>query len=89
MLNKSGARGDNYMPAYTIENKESGEEYDVVCTWDQLQEILAKDSNLKQKVCAPRIVSHTGMMLSKTSSDWRDVLKKIKKGSGKNNTINT
>ena len=29
------------------------------------------------------------MMLSKTSDGWKDVLKKIKKGSGKGNTINT
>lgn len=77
------------MPAYTIKNRKTGEEYDVVCTWAQLQEILSEDDNLTQKLCAPSAVSHTGMMLSRTSSDWRDVLKKIKKGSGRNNTINT
>jgi hypothetical protein len=77
------------MPQYTIKKRTTEEEWDVVCSWNELQEILKEDDDLIQKPSAPKIVSHTGMMLSKTSDGWKDVLKKIKKGSGKGNTINT
>lgn len=35
----------------------------------------------------PSIVSQVGGTLSKTSDGWKDVLKKVKSGSGRNNTI--
>lgn len=41
-----------------------------------------------QELSTPNFVSMTGGTLSKTSSDWKDLLKKIKKESGRNNNIN-
>jgi hypothetical protein len=45
-------------------------------------------TNLKQGLSTPNFVTHTGNTISKTSTDWRDLLKKVKKGSGRGNTIN-
>ena len=35
----------------------------------------------------PAIVGGAGSLLSKTDDGWKDNLKRIKEGSGKNNTI--
>lgn len=77
------------MPSYTIKRKSTEEEWDVVCTWEELQEILKEDSDLTQKLAAPRTVSGVGGVLSKTDDGWKDVLKKIKKSAGRGNTIRT
>ena len=77
------------MPSYTIKRKSTEEEWNVVCTWEELQEILKEDSDLTQKLSAPRTVSSVGGVLSKTDDGWKDVLKKIKKGAGRGNTIRT
>jgi hypothetical protein len=40
-------------------------------------------------VNSDNIISHRGGIMRETSSDWRNLLGKIKKGSGRKNTINT
>jgi len=75
------------MPSYTIRNKITEEEWDVVCSWDELQEILQENSDLTQKVSSPKIVTMVGGTLSRTSGDWKNFLTKMKKSSGRNNTI--
>ena len=35
------------------------------------------------------MVTHTDGILSKTSGDWRDLLKRVKKGSGRANSVKT
>lgn len=50
------------------------------------EEFLAS-GEYEQLVGAPSLVTHTGNIVNKTSSDWKDLLKKIDKGSGKNTTI--
>tara|TARA_B100000941_G_C28220991_1_gene406690 strand:+ start:425 stop:550 length:126 start_codon:yes stop_codon:yes gene_type:complete len=35
----------------------------------------------------PAVIGQTGSNLSKTDDGWKDNLKRIKEGSGKNNTI--
>jgi hypothetical protein len=42
-----------------------------------------------QIIGAPKIVTHTGSIINKTSSDWKNLLGKIKKGAGPSSTINT
>ena len=34
------------------------------------------------------LITHTGNIINKTSGGWKDLLKSIKKNSGRNNTIN-
>jgi len=76
------------MPKYTIIDTSNNTEWEIQCSWDELQEILEENSNLKQGLSTPNFVTQTGNTVSRTSGDWRDLLKKVKKGSGKGNTIN-
>jgi hypothetical protein len=76
------------MPRYTIIDISDDTEWEIQCSWDELQIVLSENSNLKQGLSTPNFVTQTGNTISKTSTDWRDLLKKVKKGSGKGNTIN-
>ena len=76
------------MPRYTIKDIKTGDEWDVQCTWDELQIILDENPDFKQGLATPNFVTQPGNTISRTSTDWRDLLKKVKKGSGRGNTIN-
>ena len=76
------------MPRYTIIDTSDDTEYEIQCSWDELQIVLNENPNLKQGLSTPNFVTQTGNTVSKTSTDWRDLLKKVKKGSGRGNTIN-
>jgi hypothetical protein len=76
------------MPTYTIKDVKENQEWEVICSWNELQEILDTSPNLKQGLATPVSVSMTGNTVSRTSGDWRDYLKKVKKESGKGDTIN-
>ena len=75
------------MPNYTLRNIKTKENFIVNCTYTQLQDILNGDSDLIQMLVMPAIVGGAGSLLSKTDDGWKDNLKRIKEGSGKNNTI--
>jgi hypothetical protein len=77
------------MPTYTVKNKETDEYFEVFCSYDDLQNMLKEDSSISHVIQAPNMVTQTGSTLSKTSDGWKDLLKSIKKGSGRGNTINT
>ena len=75
------------MPNYTLRNIKTKEKFIVNCTYTQLQDKLNQDSDLVQMLVMPAIVGGSGSLLSKTDDGWKDNLKRIKEGSGKNNTI--
>jgi hypothetical protein len=75
------------MPSYTLINTKTEEVKNIVCSHEELNNILAADPSMKQKLCAPRIVSQAGSLLSKTPDSWNDLLGQVKKGSGYGNTI--
>ena len=74
------------MPKYTVKPLSGGEEYDIDCKSDDLDEYL-KRNGLVKVIKFPGIVSHQGSLLSKTDDGFKDRLKEIKKSAGKNNTI--
>ena len=78
------------MPTYNVKNKKTGEEVEVICSWNELQEILSTDPDLVQGLATP---SFSGAPLkdnlSKAGTNWKDLLGRIKKGSGRDNKINT
>lgn len=76
------------MPSYTIKNTKDGDEWEVVCSWDELQTLLDASPDLVQGLSTPSFVTQTGSTISRTSTDWRDLLKKVKRESGRNDTIN-
>ena len=78
------------MPVYTLKNLQTEEEWDVVCSWDELKATLEEDSNLQQVLKPLKIISgRMGNSDMKVPDGFKDLLKnKIKKGSGKGNSIN-
>ena len=78
------------MPTYTLKDIETGEEHQEFFTsWSKLDEYLAENTNYITVIRqAPAIVSGHGIGL-KVADGFNDLLKGIKKGSGKANTIQT
>lgn len=75
------------MPTYTMKNVKTGEVKEMILSLSERAALL-ETGEYTQELATPNFVSMTGGTLSKTSGDWRDLLKTIKKGSGRNNTIN-
>jgi hypothetical protein len=78
------------MPVYTLKNLQTEDEWDVVCSWDELKATLEEESNLQQVLKPLKIISgRMGNSDMKVPDGFKDLLKnKIKKGSGKGNSIN-
>jgi hypothetical protein len=59
-----------------------------IVTLSQREEILStgKWEQVHIGAAAP-LITHTGNIINKTSGDWKDVLKGIKKGAGPTSTI--
>lgn len=77
------------MPTYTFINKETGDQHDEFFTsYKGMEQYLIDNPHLKQKLVAPRTVTQVGSTLSRTSDGWKEVLKKVKKGSGRENSVN-
>ena len=74
------------MPIYTLRKVSTGEEWDVNCSFHELAPILEDDDILKV-ITAPKIISGTGGVLSKTDDGWKEQLGRIHKGAGKNSNI--
>lgn len=74
------------MPTYGIRNKKTKEEYEVICSWNELQNIL-EDEDLEQMLSTPKFVTDSMSTLRRAGSNWQDLLGRIKKGSGKDNNI--
>lgn len=71
-----------------MKNNETGEVEEMILSLSEREELL-KTGKYTQMLSTPGFVSMTGGTLSRTSGDWKDLLKTIKKGSGRGNTINT
>ena len=78
------------MPTYKVkkDNPKSTKTREVNCSWKELQDNLL-EYRLVQVLSAPKIVSSTGGVLSKTPDSWKEHLGRIKKGAGRGNTVNT
>lgn len=77
------------MPSYTLKDIKSGDTWDVLCSYDELQKIIDEMPDVVQVLSAPKIVSGVGSLHSKVPSGFKDVLNKIKSGSARNNSIRT
>lgn len=76
------------MPTYTIKNVKTEEEWDVRCSWDDLQEMFKENPDWQTVIKPVGLVSQSKGTLTQAGDGWKDVLKSIKKESGKANTIN-
>ena len=77
------------MPVYNLRDTETDERYEVFCTWDELQEKLKEMPNLKQELQTPSF-SGAGLKdnVMRAGNGWQDLMKRIKKNSGRGNNIN-
>lgn len=77
------------MPTYSFEDTQTGERIDKFMKWSEREKYLEENPHLKPVIGAPGIVSEVNGFMSKTSDGWTDLLKSIKKGSGRGNSIRT
>ena len=75
------------MPTYVLRNKRTDETWEVLCSYEEMKAKLSDD--IVQVLSTPSFITQAGGTLSRTSDGWKDVLKKVKKGSGRRNTIKT
>ena len=78
------------MPLYTFKNKETGELKDMMLSISAMEELKAQGEWAQHFASAPGLISQSGSTISRTSGDWKDHLKRIKKSSGHKvkNTVN-
>lgn len=81
----------NIMPTYDLKNIKTGETKEFIISISKKEEMVAGGEWQQVHLSPPRDVTHVGSMIGKTSSDWRDHLKNIKKSTGKRvaNTVNS
>ena len=80
------------MPLYDFLNKETGESEEHMVKLADYDQFIKDNPHLQREftTASASIVSHAGgNIVSKTSSDWRDHLKKIKKNAGRKANIKT
>lgn len=78
------------MASYTFYDTKTDKEFDIQMPISELDDYKAQNPHLEQRIkTAPSIADPTRLGLRKPDSGFRDVLKRIKKGSGRNNTVNT
>ena len=76
------------MPTYDIQNKKTGEVKEIFCSYSDKEKALKQEGkDWEYLIGAPGISHDTINTIKRAGSGWNDVLKGIKKASGKNNTI--
>ena len=76
------------MPVYTIRNDSTEEYYEVNMSYEEFKKLLEDNSHLRQIFKMPATVSGRMTTLRRAGGDWQDLLKKVKKNSGRDNNIN-
>lgn len=78
------------MPTYQFKNTETGEITEKIMSISAMEEYKKENPHMQSYHSgAANIIGHTDGIMSKTSGDWRDLMKSIKKGSGRGDTIKT
>ena len=68
---------------YTILDKNTNEEFDIECSWEEFESILKENSNFEQ-VFKTNLAYRIGRL--KVSESWREKLRGIKKAN-RNSTV--
>jgi hypothetical protein len=77
------------MANYTFYDTKTNKEFDISMPISELDTYIENNPHLQQVLSAPAIADPTRLGLRKPDGGFRDVLKRVKKASGRNNTINT
>jgi len=82
--------GEPLMPLYDVRDTSTGEEKEVMCTYTALKEKVDAGEWVQVHKGSAALVTHVNGTLSKTSDGWKDLLKNMKKNTGRRgNTIKT
>ena len=77
------------MPTYDLKNTKTGEVDEYIISISKKEEMVSSGEYEQVHLGTADLVTHTDGILSKTSGDWRNFLTRMKKGSGRGDTINT
>ncbi len=77
------------MPIYTLKDIKTQKEWDVKCSYEELQTILDELPDVNQVLKFPAMVTQAGSTLGKTSGDWRNLLERIDKNAGSKSKVHT
>lgn len=77
------------MPIYVYLNENTGEIEEHIHKVSEMDSFTEANPHLKRQIQASGFIRGSGVGNTKPSEGFRDVLKSIKKASGKGNTINT
>ena len=76
------------MPTYDMRNTKTGEVEEMFISISKMEEMIESGEWEQVHRKTVELVTHTGNIINKTSGDWKDLLKSIKKNSGRGDTIN-
>jgi hypothetical protein len=78
------------MANYTFYDTKTKKQFDIDMSISELDSYKESNPHLEQIIkTAPAIADPTRLGIRKPDAGFRDVLKRVKKASGRNNTINT
>ena len=75
------------MPTYTMINKTTGEEREMVLSLADREQVLS-EGEWSQQLSTPKSVTNVTGTLRQAGDGWKDVLSRVKSGSMRHNTIN-
>lgn len=77
------------MPIYTLKDTKTQATWDVQMSYEDLQIVLDENPEFLHVLKPIKIAANVGTSnVSKAGEGWRDVLKEVKKNSGRRNNIN-
>jgi len=76
------------MPTYVMRHKQTGEEKEMFLSMSAREQYLLDNPDWEPGVTVPMgLISDSKTPHRRAGTEWNDVLKKVKKGSGQGNTI--
>jgi hypothetical protein len=76
------------VPTYTLKRVSTGEEWNVHCPFDDLAQMLEDDDVVKVLTVPNFTTQPLQDNVARAGKDWQEHLGRIKKNSGRKNTIN-
>ena len=77
------------MPTYTFKDTNTGEVFDKFLKISELDEYSESNPHLEKVISAPNLISGVKSARQIAGNEWNSHLDRIKKGSGRGNTIKT
>lgn len=76
------------MPTYKLQKELNGEvnQFEVNCSYEEMK-LLCEEYGVKLIIQAPSLISDHKSTNTRAGTEWQDLLKDIKKKSGRGNTI--